>query len=112
VTTIELRGIVARGSLGATVGERATPQEVSIDLDVDVDPSEDELAGTVDYRVIASRARAVVEEGSYTLLETLAGTIAEAVRELEGVRGVRATVHKPGAAAGMGVLDVAARAQR
>ena len=112
MTTIELRGIVARGRHGVAPNERVESQEFLIDLEVDVDPRADELSATIDYREISHCARRVVDERSFALLETLAETVADAVKALAGVKGVRVTVHKPGAARSMRVGDVAARAER
>lgn len=112
MTTIELRGIVARGRHGVAPGERIATQEFEIDLDVDVEPDQDELSATADYREITHCARRVVDERSFALLETLADELANAVKALAGVRAVRVTVHKPGAAKTMGVGDVAAHAER
>jgi dihydroneopterin aldolase len=112
VTTIELRGIVARGRHGVAPEERTDSQEFVLDLDVDVQPDEDELSATVDYREISHCTRRVVDERSFALLETLADEVAKSVKALAGVRAVRVTVHKPGAARSMGVGDVAARAER
>jgi 7,8-dihydroneopterin aldolase/epimerase/oxygenase len=112
VTTIELRGIVARGRHGVAPDERLGSQEFVIDLDVDVQPGEDELSATADYREITHCARRVVDERSFALLETLADEVAGAVKELAGVQAVRVTVRKPGAARTMGIGDVAAHAER
>jgi len=112
VTTIELRGIVAWGRHGVAPDERVASQEFVIDLDVDVQPGEDELSSTVDYRDITHCARRVVDERSFALLETLADAVANAVKELAGVQAVRVTVRKPGAARTMGIGDVAVRAER
>jgi len=110
MTTIELRGIVAHGRHGAAPDERLSSQEFVIDLDVDVEPGEDELSATVDYREITHRARRVVDERSFALLETLANEVAAAVKGLAGVNAVRVTVHKPGAAERMSLGDVAVTA--
>ena len=110
MTTIELRGVVARGRHGVAPEERVESQEFLIDLDVEVRPDEDELSSTVDYREITHCAQRVVDERSFALLETLANQVASAVKALAGVRAVTVTVHKPGAAERMGVGDVAVRA--
>src|SRR2546421_702212 len=112
VTRIEVRGIVARGRHGVAPEERLASQEFVIDLEVEVEPEADELSATIDYREIAHRARRVVDERSFALLETLAAEVATAIKGLAGARAVRVTVRKPGAARSMGVGDVAVRAER
>ncbi len=108
---ILLTGIRADGRHGANPGERDAPQAFAVDLDVLIDMGDDdELEDTVDYRVLVDAARGVVEGGSFVLLESLADAVARALFGLEHVQRVVATVHKPGAAANLGLVDVAAEA--
>ena len=107
---ISLRGIRAKGRHGANPGERDRAQDFVVDLDIEVMVAADELERTVDYRLLANAARDAVANSSFVLLESLAEQVALAVQRLEGVASVTATVHKPGAAARMGVADVSARA--
>jgi dihydroneopterin aldolase len=108
---ILLSGIRAAGRHGANPGERDDAQAFVVDLDVLVDVGGgDGLEDTVDYRVLVDAARGVVEQESFVLLETLARSVARAVSGLERVERVVATVHKPGAAANLGVDDVAVEA--
>ena len=81
---IELRGLRASGVHGVLPEERtrAQPFELDLDLDVDLAPSaaSDRLADTVDYGAIAEIAvRVVSESASRDLLESLAGSVADAV---------------------------------
>jgi dihydroneopterin aldolase len=108
---IFLTGIGASGRHGANVGEKDAPQDLVVDLDVEVEVSADDLARTVDYRVLAETARATVESESFDLMESLAAAIAERIVSLPGVRHVRAVVHKPEAARSMGVVGVAVAAE-
>jgi dihydroneopterin aldolase len=108
---IYLKGIRAEGRHGANLGERDASQEFVVDLDVTVAPGEgDDLGDTIDYRVVASAVRDVVRRTSFVLVETLAQEIAREVSGLPRVTGVVATVHKPAAAASLGVDDVAVEA--
>jgi dihydroneopterin aldolase len=109
--SIEVRGIRATGRHGANPGERDTPQEFVIDAEVRVNPSADELSGTVDYRDVVETVQAVVRDRSFVLLETIAAEVVRAVAELPGVVHASVVVHKPGAAANLGVDDVTARAE-
>jgi dihydroneopterin aldolase len=81
-----------------------------VDLDVVVELGEDSLDATADYGALADAARQAVEENSFDLLETLADAVARAVFGYEPVRAVTAVVHKPSAAAALGVDDVSADA--
>jgi dihydroneopterin aldolase/2-amino-4-hydroxy-6-hydroxymethyldihydropteridine diphosphokinase len=107
---IMLSGIRASGRHGANPGEQLEAQEFVVDLDLSVEQHGDDLDSTTDYRAIADAARGAIENGSHQLLETLAEEVARAVYSLEGIFRVVAVVHKPGAAAHMGIDDVAAEA--
>jgi 7,8-dihydroneopterin aldolase/epimerase/oxygenase len=74
--------------------ERAQPFELDLDLTVDLALAgvTDRLSDTVDYGAVAARAAAVVSEGSFELLEALAGAVAEQVLALD-VRITAVTVH-------------------
>ena len=81
---IQLRGLRASGVHGVLPEERtrAQPFELDLDLAVDLAPSaaSDRLADTVDYGAIAEIAAAVVSESApRDLLESLAGSVADAV---------------------------------
>lgn len=107
-TRLALVGIAVRGRIGANPGERDAPQDLVVDLDVEVTVGGDDLAATADYRGLIRAARAVVEASSFDLLESLAHAIAGALVATPGVRRVTATVHKPAAARSNDVADVAA----
>jgi len=105
-----LRGIRAEGRHGANPGERDAPQSFVVDLELEVSPARDALDATADYREAVQAARGVIEAESHVLLETMAEAVARAVWEVPGVEVVRATVHKPRAAEGVGLDDVSAEA--
>ena len=107
---IVLLGIRASGRHGANPGEQLEEQELVVDLDLTVEVRGDDIDGTTDYRGIAQVARGVVTDRSFQLLETIAEEVARAVFGLEGVERCTATVHKPRAAASLGIDDVAAEA--
>jgi dihydroneopterin aldolase len=108
---IVLTGIRASGRHGANPGERLEAQEFVVDLDVLVEQGDDDdLDSTMDYRAIVQTARECVEASSFVLVETLAEAVAREVFGLDRVMRVIATVHKPGAAASLGVDDVAVEA--
>ena len=108
MTTLRITGILASGRHGASSGERDQAQEFVVDLEVEVEPQEDDLAQTIDYREIAHAARRTIDERSFALLETIVREVALAVHALPGVQAVRAVVHKPQAARRLGVDDVSA----
>jgi dihydroneopterin aldolase len=80
---ILLQGMRFEGRHGASAEERAYPQPLEVDLEVDADLSaaagSDALADTIDYGPLIDICRAVVEERSFHLLEAICGAIAEGV---------------------------------
>ncbi len=108
---IFLTGIRANGRHGANPGERDQAQAFVVDLEVAVALGDgDELEDTIDYRAIVAAARDVVGRTSFALIESLAEAIAREVFGFGRVVGVVARVHKPGAAAHLGVEDVVVEA--
>ena len=69
--------------IGASEEERAFPQMLELDVEVEVDLTaagvSDLLADTVDYGRLVQLTERVVEGSSFQLLEGLAGTLSTAV---------------------------------
>ena len=107
-----LSGIHAEGSHGARPGEKDVPQPFVIDLDLEVDVAADRIDATVDYRGVSERARVIVEEGSFDLIESMAALIADACLTFDGVARATVVVHKPNAATRLGIDGVAAAVTR
>lgn len=96
------------GRHGAVEGEQDEPQPFEVDVilhaNLSLAAQGDELSATIDYRVVAELARAVVEGPSVTLIETLAGDIAADIlfaTDAPVVDAVEVTVRKPEAALGV-----------
>lgn len=105
-----LSGIRASGHHGARPGEKDQAQEFVVDLDLEVEAARDEIGATADYRGISETVRRVIETGSFDLIEVMAAEIAQAVLAFDHVREATAVVHKPNAAARLGIDGVAAAA--
>jgi dihydroneopterin aldolase len=105
-----LSGIRASGHHGARPGEKDEPQDIVVDLDIEVNVGDDGIAGTADYRGITETVRTVIEERSFDLIESMAAAIADEILALERVARVTAVVHKPKAAGRLGIDGVAAAA--
>jgi len=112
VTTASLflSGIRAAGRHGARPGEKEEPQDFVVDLDIEVSVGDDDIAGTADYRGITEAVRAVVEQRSFDLIESMAAAIADDLLKIERIARVTAVVHKPNAARRLGIDGVAAAA--
>jgi 7,8-dihydroneopterin aldolase/epimerase/oxygenase len=95
---IELRGMLFQGRHGVRDSERDQAQEFRVDIEVDADLSRaarsDRLADTIDYTKLRRIARDVIEGPPASLLETLAGRIADGVLEVPGVAAVSVRVAK------------------
>jgi dihydroneopterin aldolase len=107
---LSLTGITASGRHGANPGEKDSEQDFVVDLDVEVEVVDDELASTSDYRTLIRTARETVARDSFDLLESLAHAVANEVLTLDGVVKVSAIVHKPAAARSNRVQGIAAAA--
>ena len=86
------------GRHGVRPAEREQLQEFKVDIDVDADLSRaaqsDQVADTIDYTKLRRIARDVIEGPPASLLEALAGRIAEQVMELPGVAAVSVRIAK------------------
>ncbi len=87
--------------IGVNAHERTHPQEVRIDLALDVDLSlagrTDRIEHSVDYKALKDRILAAIEPSQWYLLERLAQAVADVCLAEPRVRRVRVRVDKPGA---------------
>lgn len=101
---IFLRGLAVESIIGFIDWERRVKQRVVIDLEMPVDchraARTDEVADTLDYKKVAKRVIAFVEESQFKLVETLAQRIAALILSEFAVEWVRVSVNKPGAIRG------------
>jgi dihydroneopterin aldolase len=90
--------IACLASIGVTAEERATPQPLSVDVDLEHDlrmaGASDAMADSIDYGRIVARVVELAGEQEYHLLERLATRVAEAVLEELGGAAVRVLVRK------------------
>src|SRR5690606_4830960 len=84
--------------------EREIRQTVSLDLDMatDIRPAAEteDIALTLDYKAIAKRLIAFIEEAEFLLIEALAEKVAQIVLAEFPVTWIRLRVGKPGAVTG------------
>lgn len=108
---VALRGLRARGHHGVFAHERESGQTFVVDLVLALDTAPaaaaDDLAGTVDYGVVAEEVVAVVRGKPVDLIETLAQRIADVCLRHRPVQEVEVTVHKPQAPITVPFDDVA-----
>jgi dihydroneopterin aldolase len=95
---ILLKAMRFEGHLGAGDEERAFPQEIEVDLEVETDlapaGASDDLSATIDYGPLIELCRGVVEDRSFHLLEGIAVSIASAVLSSTGASAVTVRVRK------------------
>jgi dihydroneopterin aldolase len=104
-----LRAMEFEGRHGVSDEERAEPQVIMLDIDLELDlrpaGTGDDLDKTANYSSVFEICRAQAEGHSYKLLEALGENIASDVLEkFPGVQLVTVTVRKPGVPID-GVLD-------
>ena len=84
--------------------ERKIRQTVALDLEMAFDnrkpAASDKIEDTLDYKKIAKRLIAFVENSHFELVETLAERCAEIVQQEFGVAWLRLKLSKPGAVTG------------
>lgn len=97
--------------IGIFEWERRIKQNVRFDLEMGTDitkaAASDDIADTLDYKTLAKRVIAFVEESSFNLVETLAESVAKLIVTEFGVPYVKITLNKAGAvrgADGVGII--------
>lgn len=112
---IELRGLEAEGRHGVLEEERKQGQTFVFDVELavhDAGATSDDLADTVDYRVVAEVVRDICAGPSFTLIEALAARVADALLERFPASRARVRVRKPGVRLAAPVEFAAATVER
>jgi 7,8-dihydroneopterin aldolase/epimerase/oxygenase len=101
---IFIRALKTEAIVGIFDWERQVKQTVVIDIEFSADIRKaalsDSIDDTLNYKGVAKRVLAFVEESSFHLVETLAEHIAMLVLQDFGVAWVRISLSKPGAIRG------------
>jgi 7,8-dihydroneopterin aldolase/epimerase/oxygenase len=101
VDRIFLTALSADAIIGIYDWEREVRQRVEVDLEMWMDltaaAASDSIDDTLNYKAVAKRVLAFVQESRFRLVEALAGEIARILLAEFPVARVRVTVHKPGA---------------
>ena len=96
---VEIHGLEVFGRHGVNEEERRTGQTFLFDVElVAAEPEQDEIHAAVDYRAVRDVVRAVSDAEVYSLLESLAAAVADAVVSALPVASARVRVRKPGVA--------------
>lgn len=96
--SILLRGVVLRARIGASKEERASPQELLLNLDIDIGDRKahltDRLEDTIDYAEIVSRIRSEVSKTNFVLLESLGECLCRIILADFGARSISLEIFK------------------
>lgn len=99
-----IRDLQIQTVIGIYDWERKIKQAISIDLDMATDikkaAKSDQIEDTLNYKAVAKRLIAFVEESQFQLVETLAEKICEIILNEFDVPWVSLTLNKPGAVSG------------
>lgn len=111
---IEIMGIRGWGYHGVLDDERRDGQEFIVDvvLGLSLVGLEDDLARTIDYSMVATRAHEVIVGEPCDLIETLAERVVDVCADLPGLEFVEVAVHKPSAPIAVPFDDVVVRIRR
>jgi dihydroneopterin aldolase len=98
---IFLKGLTTETVIGIFDWEREVKQTIAIDLEMSADirraARTDSIADTLNYKAVAKRVLAFVQDSRFQLVETLAEEVARLILREFPVEWVRLTLHKPGA---------------
>lgn len=98
---IFLTALTTETVIGIFDWEREVKQTISIDLEMSADiraaARADTIAATLNYKAVAKRVLAFVQDSRYQLVETLAEQVAGMILREFPVDWLKLTVHKPGA---------------
>lgn len=101
---IFLRELRVKAVIGIYEWEQRIRQEVCIDLEMGADIRQagktDSIEDTLNYKAVAKRVAAYVEESRFQLIETLAERITAILLDEFDIPWVRLTLSKPGAVRG------------
>ena len=101
---VYIRGLEVKTVIGVYDWERNIRQRITIDLKMKSDFSKaaanDEIEHALDYKAVAKRLIAFVEDSSFKLMETLGSRIADIVQDEFDVTWLYLELGKPGAVTG------------
>jgi dihydroneopterin aldolase len=104
---IKLSGLGSQGRHGVLPQEQVEPQTFTADIVVAIDPpARDDIAATLDYRILTRCVLDRIEGESVQLIETLAQDILSDLLRLDRVLWAKVCVHKPQAPLGVSFTDL------
>lgn len=99
--TVFITGLRAETTIGVRPRERLIKQTLKIDLvlycDLSLAGISDDLIETLDYSGISAQVINLIENSDFLLIESIAEMVAGELLNDDQVKGIRVTIHKPGA---------------
>lgn len=116
IDTIRIEQLELSCLVGVNPWERLTKQQITIDVELDVDLSpagaSDTLADTIDYRTIVNNIVSEIADSKFALVEALATRVAAICLEDDRVQSAEVTLRKPGAIQDASSVGVTIRRSR
>jgi dihydroneopterin aldolase len=110
---VELAGLEVPGRHGVLEPEREHEQPFVYDVELELaEPAADVIEETVDYREVAALVREVSESRQFSLLESIAAAVADALIDRFQPERVRVRVRKPEVRLAVPVGHTAATVER
>lgn len=95
---VSIEQLRADAYLGVRDSEQQKPRRVCVDLEFEYQrPATDSLAAAIDYRGVRDKVLSAIKSRRFRLVETLAETILDAVKDEPRAAWVSVRVHKLGA---------------
>ncbi len=103
-----VQGLSVQTKIGVYAWEQQIQQQVLIDITIPSDFSacEDDLSHTLDYAALCQKVTSFVESKSFQLIEYLANSVAELIKEEFQVQQVTVSVAKPHAVKNAGMIKI------
>lgn len=99
--TVFIRDLDVRMYLGINEIEQVVPQDVRLNVEMQVDTSKaaasDDILDAVDYKAVTKSIIALATSARFQLVERLVEEVADFCLGVTGVTGVTVTIEKPGA---------------
>lgn len=99
IDTLNIIELKVKTKIGVHAWEQSITQTLKLDIEIplNLDNCQDELANTIDYDGICQTVTSYLEENSFSLIETVAEKTALLIKKSFKIQKVTVSVSKPGA---------------
>ena len=110
-TKIQIHGLPISMIIGLYPNERVEPQTITLDLELTLSRAvfdeDSTLDMTVDYAELVSQIKRFCESRDDGMLEVLGSALCDELLRDERIKSLRLVIHKPAAAAYLGIANIA-----